>query len=116
MPNRVWRITATGDASALNNFRIVHDDAGGVYNLMTAPPNSTFIKRGEGDPPSFDDFELGENSARWFVRVTSMTPNPHGTYYNTNNEPNPRADQGSWQSEAVPEPLPPEGKEGKEGK
>ena len=115
MPKRTWKINASGDASALNNFRIVHDDAG-VYTLMTAPPNSTTIKQGEGDPPEFLDFELGENSARWFVRVTSMTPNPHGTYSNTNNVPNPRADQGSWQSEAVPEPLPPEGKEGKEGK
>ena len=121
MPNRVWRITATGrDASALNGLRIEYvEDPNRLYYLMTAPPHSTIIMRGEGDPPSFADFTLGGNSTRWFVSVNSMTPNPHGTYYNTNNEPNPRADSGSWQSEAVPEPLPAslaEGKEGKEGK
>jgi hypothetical protein len=118
MPNRTWKIKATGrDASALNRLRIVYvEDPNKLYYLI-APPSTTLAR---GDSPSFNNFRMMDGTPwTWSLSSSGMSPNPGGTYVNDNPAPNLASENGSWQSDAVPEPLPPslaEGKESKESK
>lgn len=123
MANGVWRITATGrgtDSRALNGLRIVYSESGQCYYLMTAPPNSTTIAESPGlGTPQFDHFSLSGSPWTWSLSTLRPSPNPSGNWDNNNPAPKLEEDLGTWQSEAVPEPLPEsllEGKEGKEGK
>lgn len=102
MPQNRWKIKASGDkdASVLNNFFIKPADS--RYELTDS--NGTHIAWSTGDPPQFN-FNL---NCSWTVRITNTPPtgagwSPSGVWSNLDADiPD---ESGSWQSDAVPDPL-----------
>ena len=98
--------TSQSDASALNNLRVELE--GSLYEVRTAPPNSILLAASTASPPYLNfNFSLRAPSGlwNWTLTLPSTTPPYSGTWSNSNPANLEANETGTWQSEAVPDPL-----------
>ena len=94
--------TPQSDASALNGLRV--EIEGSLYELRTAPPNSTLLAASTAPPPYLNlTFSLRAPSGlwNWTLTVISSTPPYSGNWSNTNPATREINEVGSWSSEVI---------------
>jgi hypothetical protein len=101
---KVWLISASGDddASQLSGIYLVKD--GSTYRMMKQLATST-VGSPPNNLPAFTNVSIPGSTWIWSLTATDLEPEPSGNWGNNDPGTESRTDVGSWQSDAVPDPV-----------